>query len=538
MLRASLLVGLALSAAIVLVPNLPGKDTAMYYSRMARAFAEGRFSGAFYHKIPPLFPVLAGLVAKLGLDAYSAAKLVSCLLHVAGVPVVYALVSTVGARREAEWAAVLYLVCPRLLRYSGNAGPDSGKTLLLMLLVLCMIRHYRRGGLRWLVCGALAGGALAVMRSEGLLFTLAAPIFCVLRAIRTTADRPAAKRAARCAMHVVLFGVIVLSGLGPWMLYVRRTTGYWLTDSRQLRVLARAGVVSPSRLRQYEQTSLDGIEKDVQRNRFGLLRPFHEAVKGLVPAYLLLAAIGLWTRRRRGDPFALEEGVFLCVIALNFVVFYAISGYVTKRYVSATVPFILGWSATGVLEVGTRLRASRIGSQRLVKACAGALLAVCVWDGVLKLRPSLSPSKRARRRLPATIGRWIDAHREELIDGREDSLSSSQAWYHDGRVPVLLAAVPQVAYFARADLVPIQTRYVYSPEAVVSLCRGQRVHAVLLSPDVMARCPGVADALTPEAGFNKVMEWSVDESSFELLSFLPPAKVDRRPAVEAASANR
>ena len=518
-LRACVLAGLTLSALCVLVPNLPGKDTAMYYSRMARAFAEGHYSGAFYHMIPPLFPVLAGLVAKLGLDAYTAAKLVSCLLHVLGVPVVFALAGTVGTQREARWATVLYLVCPRLLRYSGNAGPDSGKTLLLMLLALCMVRHYRSGRLRWIVGGALAGGALALMRSEGLILTLAAPAVIVLRAARVADGKAAWRRAVRCGLHALLFGSIVFGVLLPWMAYQRRVTGYWLTDSRQLRVLTRAGLVAPSQLARFQQSSLEGIEKNLERNRFGPLRPFGEAAKGLVPAYLILAAIGLWTRRRRETRWSVEETVFLGVIALNFLIFYAVSGYVTKRYVSATLPFILAWSAPGFLALGVWLDRLRPGKRGPARAVAAVFLAVCVWDGLSNVRPSSSARKRAAERLPREIAAWIDQRRSELTTGRSERLASSEAWYHDGQLPVLLAADPRVAYLAHTDLVPVASLWVYTPEAVLGLCRSKGVSLVLLCPALTSVCPGIADAMVPEAGFTKRSEWSVGETCIELLAF-------------------
>ncbi len=56
-------------------------DAARYYGPLAREFGEGNYQRAFFHMVPPLTPLLAGLLVKAGIDAFAALKLVSCFFY-------------------------------------------------------------------------------------------------------------------------------------------------------------------------------------------------------------------------------------------------------------------------------------------------------------------------------------------------------------------------------------------------------------------------------------------------------------------------
>lgn len=63
---------LLLTVLPVLLTGQPMRDVAARYAPMARAFAEGDWAFAFHPRIPPLFPLFAGVLASFGLEPFGA----------------------------------------------------------------------------------------------------------------------------------------------------------------------------------------------------------------------------------------------------------------------------------------------------------------------------------------------------------------------------------------------------------------------------------------------------------------------------------
>jgi hypothetical protein len=160
---------------LVLTPHLRGLGDATYYHELANRLADGAgfvdpgngTTPTALH--PPLFPLLLALPSSLGLDSYTAHRVVVCLVGTATIVVVGLVARRLGGERAGLIAAGLAALYPTLI--SADSAVMS-ETLLGLLVALSMLAAYRlidRPGLgRAALLGAVIGLA-ALTRGEAIL---------------------------------------------------------------------------------------------------------------------------------------------------------------------------------------------------------------------------------------------------------------------------------------------------------------------------------------------------------------------------------
>jgi 4-amino-4-deoxy-L-arabinose transferase-like glycosyltransferase len=506
----AMLAGLLLVLPAILSDRRPGPDSSTYYLPMARALARGDFQAAFFHMIPPLFPVLVGMVAGLGVNnTLTAGKLVSALCTVGSVPGVYELVRRLASERIARWAVVLFLISPRVLRYAGNAGPDTLKMLLLIYLALALIWYLSSGRL---AAGAMAGaltGLATLARSE-------CAVFGALLVIMPTARwwwqrEPATGRRRPCwreAFAAALAVAAMLAVVAPWVLHQRRQTGYWVTDSRQLALLQRVGLASAEAVRQHTvpPRPADAVRR-MPRKAGDHWANANAAPRGLDRLYLVVAVAGLLLGHHRRYPFRLEHALLLGIVGLNLIVFL-LTGYINKRYVAITQPFLLPWVAFGLLAIYAWL--VRL-PWRWVRPCLWALGVMMgllfLRDRLLADRPSSDPEKRELVEFQDTFAAWVAAHRQEFAH-RPPPVSTRDT-YHNGLRPVVLAAEESWVFAAEAGLVTLDNRYRFSTDLLLERCRQAEVDLVLVTPELHACVTGLEQLLDEASVLTLAADWQV-----------------------------
>ena len=162
---------LLLTVLPVLLTGQPMRDVAARYAPMARAFAEGDWAFAFHPRIPPLFPLFAGVLASFGLEPFGAAKLVASLCFALTVFPLYALLKLVFSRRTAAIGCCFYLFCPYLLRLAGEGLRENAKMFALIWAVWAVVAIWRsrRGILPYLALGTACAWMILV-RDDSVLF--------------------------------------------------------------------------------------------------------------------------------------------------------------------------------------------------------------------------------------------------------------------------------------------------------------------------------------------------------------------------------
>jgi len=495
-------VALLLTLPAVVLPTWPGSDTSAMYTPMMREFAAGNWTGVFYPMIPPVFPLAGGVLAATGIPCQTAAKLAASLFFVATVFPLFYLQRLVWGRQTAVVAVWLFILCSRLLRYAGSGLPDTGKVFFLILTVYGVFKFAREP--RWRAMGAVAVGTvgLALVRGEGVVYSLIALAAMTVVSLRYR-EPPVRRRAlGRTALAVIAFA----AGIAPWLSYEYRTTGFPVTDQRQIRFVrplmnggAAAMPVDPA----ISLAARDlGKRIDGERQPTLLQRLWDQMVvelfKGFFPPYLILIVPALiWRWRRRLDKR--QHWLLLGCAVLHTVVLVAALGgtWVQKRYVIAALPLLLGWAATGWIVLTAAIQNHRAGSRRLVVALSAVVVVILLWDGTKKIRPESKAYKQEWRQVVNEAAAWLRSEGRELLPANLSPIESTLLCYHNGRRPVVLTNFSYLTLLAEADLVqPSRYRYqrTFSPAELFELCRLKQVDYVVAGRHLRQQVPDLEQA--------------------------------------------
>ena len=165
---------------VVVAPTVPRLGDANAYHLLARYLAEGKgYIRPFDHLLlrlnrptaeyPPLFPMLLGVMTKLGADTVEQQRIFLAFVGAGTVTLVGLLGRRVASGAVGLVAAALAAIYPMLFLSEATLMSESLYVALVTLLLLCAYRAYDDPKpMRFVVLGALAGAATLV-RAEGVL---------------------------------------------------------------------------------------------------------------------------------------------------------------------------------------------------------------------------------------------------------------------------------------------------------------------------------------------------------------------------------
>lgn len=476
-------------------------DVASCYAPQVREFAVGNYETAFFHATPPLMIVLAGLLAKLGLPAFAALKTVSAAFFLGGLWPLARILRRMVPGPLVGWGCLLYALNSQLLRSSSSGLLDPVKMFFLLWLAERVLLHAEEGTPRWrtaLWCGAAMAG-LALARAEGIFFL---PLFVAGLVLLPLFGRRGARSALRktghnLAMAAGATGLTVLLCL-PQFLYIQHLTGVPALDSRQVDFLRRVAGGTPlaTFLPTAWTTRPAGPVPAQATYGTPLLKPAYKVdrrwrnlgmvLRGLEPYLLVLAAVGcwrLWRRREWGD----VDTVCVAIVFFNAAMLLS-TGFVIKRYIMITIPFVVGWAVLGLAVLKCNF---------LDRWHAKAFPAVAVL--CLALSGGIEAARTYRPETPLLeFGRWLQAHRGETISPTSVVLKNSvdSYDYHPGRQPIIAASHWQYAYWGAADAVDISD-YSYSPEELRQFLRASQVDLLVVDASLLSVCPDLCPEKQP-----------------------------------------
>jgi hypothetical protein len=486
LLAALMLLAVLLTLPAVILARDAGVDCSNWYAPMMRELAAGNWAGAFHPRIPPLFVISGVGLIFLGLSPFIAAKLASALWFAVGVLPVYGLQRQVFGHRVAALATLLYVLCTRLQRFAVEGIKDSAKTTLLVAMVWALLLVWQRPSW-WRIAGvAVSGALLALVWSGGSVLLLLALGAVLWRDLR---GRLVGRQAGwRWPWRTVAAGVLALTLLGPWLAYVRHATGLPLAEARHAEVLRRLGVgMVVDRIQQ-----TPAMPRDPTRHQFSLAEVF----KGLYPPYLLLLLPVLFWRWRRRQLAGQEWALLGLIIA--FLILLQISvGWMSKRYVAAVLPLMLGWTAIALALSWQWLRER--GWQRALTWGPIILFLAVLWDGAKPIIPPDTAKRRNDLDSVYACAQWLRDHGQEAVLPGDQPLPSTDLYYHSGRLPVIIADNPAVAMLADCGLFPARQLYLHLP-TLLAMAQIKQVRFIVWSKELVDRCPALADldALPPE----------------------------------------
>jgi len=166
------LAALLLAVPLACFADMPERDVATRYAPMAEAFAAGKWAYAFHPRIPMLYPVLCGVLVRIGgITGFTAAKLLSVGCFAASVFPLFSIMKRIFGERTATGALLVYIVNPFMLRLAGTGLRENMKCLLLILIVhaIFLIREDPDSFAQYLYLG-FGAGIVMITRSEMILF--------------------------------------------------------------------------------------------------------------------------------------------------------------------------------------------------------------------------------------------------------------------------------------------------------------------------------------------------------------------------------
>jgi hypothetical protein len=163
---------LLLALLLAYFADVPERDVATRYAPMAESFAAGKWAYAFHPRIPMLYPVLCGVLVRIGgVTGFTAAKILSISCFAASVFPLFSIMKRIFGERTATGALLVYIVNPFMLRLAGTGLRENMKCLLLILIVhaIFLIWENPDSLARYLYLG-LGAGIVMITRSEMILF--------------------------------------------------------------------------------------------------------------------------------------------------------------------------------------------------------------------------------------------------------------------------------------------------------------------------------------------------------------------------------
>ncbi len=513
--------------SILFSDNIP-MDVSNYYGPLVYEFSQGNFERAFFHSIPPLVPTLAGLISWLVGDPFMSLQLVSAIFFLLGLWPLRLLLHRLLPQDLIPWGYLLYITCPRLLRYVTMGILEGPKTFFILFMVERTVCYMEKRNLKYLFHMTLGMAGLCLTRGEGVGYF---PLFCLFIFVAHLAPLKKLRNVSQEVFHklflatirVFLFVFATLAICSPWIYYEYQVTGFPCFDSRQ----AQYGVILAQKLgwsklgyhsaNEYpEGTAILSSEHNIR----DLKRYVSKTIDGFFLPFLLVIPFGI-RKRWKSKKWNWIDNLLLLVIFYNYFLFLEVA-HIKKRYIAPTIPFSLHWTLLGAQIFLAKLDKLTFflrekWSHKLwsfSRVFIVIFITICVWDSMSQLRSYLLSDKIDKR-----VGTWIRGNEQHLNFNETIPLKPENrgSVYHNGRPLVLATTLSEFAYFARSDLVQINYSRLYPYEIFAKFCQKKNVDIVLVEKIFLTSCP---DFFKKNKHFSLVPStW--DKENFSIYRFHP-----------------
>ncbi len=357
--------------------NVP-HDVANCYGYMAREFARGNWSRAYYPGLPPLQTTLGGILCVAGVPPFPAMQLVSGLFFVLTVLPLYEFLKRFFSRREAAWGTLMYVLAPPLIRYGCTGMPGSARNFFVMLALVLLFSFLDAPQKRRKLIGiGFAFAGMSMSRGEGLALAAFLGFALMILLWRKSEFSLEGGVLKKNLLSIVLLIISTAFFMMPRLVQNYLLVGYAVPDYR-VAMAINAGFEEwtryigtevepavPERPAAVQAASADGgevlfaTEPAVEEEISGSLsRVIADSVAGGYWVYLMLGVIGvvyLLNKRR----WRVEYNLLLLLIGFNSALFYFVVS--SSRYYTVNVPLLMVFSLSGLLLIKNVLEKRHYG---------------------------------------------------------------------------------------------------------------------------------------------------------------------------------
>lgn len=383
------------------------RDVGSCYAYGVRVFASGNYLEALRVDLPVLQIALGGIVSKLtGLEAFSALVFVTGAFYVLSAWPLFWLLRRFLMPAPAAWGVMLYMLAPKVIRFSTSGLCESGRNFFMILGCFLMFSLTDRIKAWKIVALGFCLAALSLSRSEGILnsgmmILLLFAGFCWQR--RRNINWRAVVVAAATSAAVLL---VMLSGLAPRVYQVYRITGEPVLDSR---MIGMAQTVRRTVLRQSVPTDVPSKYREAMSRMNSLpdigeriLSTVSSFIRGGYELYLVFAIVGLVAAVRRRE-WRFEYTAFAVLIATNIICFFSIVN--SYRYYTFVIPLLMVFTVNGIALVWRMAERFRVG---------WTLPLLFAGIAVGQIVNGLDNTFKRKHYFEVEAGHWIRAHRSEF----------------------------------------------------------------------------------------------------------------------------
>lgn len=356
------ILGIILSVISILCITGYANDAGLYIA-MAHAFSIGDWSRAFLDNIPPLVPVMSGLITMLGIPPWDSAMIVNCTFCVLAIFPIFAILTFFMDKKYAAWGALFYLIAPKIMRWGLTPLTEGSRFFFFILPVYFTFSFIRNKKLYVLVLLGISLALLALVRGEGI---LSAPIMLFALVLLCWRDNKyklelvlLKKIIAYCFIVVCVMFVF----LSPRLYQVYEKTGFPATDVRVVnlfkayydRFLDKKEIskMMPNGLTTYTYSNSKEAVPVTLENRDRLSWKYindfiQNIVRGSYEIYFVFSIFGIVLLLKKRE-WVMEHNLLLFFAFMNAFMFYFSS--TPYRYFLVNVMLLMPFTIIGYKQI-------------------------------------------------------------------------------------------------------------------------------------------------------------------------------------------
>lgn len=358
-MRLAFILGVVLSIISIICITGYANDAGLYIS-LTHAFAINDWSRVF-DNMSPLFPVIAGLIAKVGVVPWDSAMIVGCGFYVLTIFPLYGLLSCLMDKKYAAWGSLFYLLAPKMMRYGMTPLLEGSRMFFFILPIYLVFSFARKKNIYKLVLLGIALALLALDRGEGIVSTPVILLALILLTLKSWDYSISISSIFKLVGYCLIPILVMLAVLSPILSYNYHKTGYPVLDRRQVvfvkpyldKLIGKKPDYSIQGLKISETHVVEsGKPSNAKQMPIFSLRRANEFLtdfsRGSYELYLFLALFGivcLFVRKK----WSLEFSLLLLFVAVNALVFFIVS--LAYRYFLVNVMLLMSFTLIGYKQI-------------------------------------------------------------------------------------------------------------------------------------------------------------------------------------------
>ncbi|MCI5778632.1 MAG: glycosyltransferase family 39 protein [Lentisphaeria bacterium] len=393
--------GLALSLLSVFFSYDIYRDSAGVYAYFSREIGNGNFQDGWVGRVPMLNILLAGGLAALGMEAYKATIVVSCMFYILTLFPLRRYLERYLTPIQAAWGCVMFAAAPKLIRYSVSGLIDSSRYFFLILSLLCLFRVIDGRKIRDAVFLGLALGGLSVSRGEEFIFA-GMILFVLWLAPFIVKDNPERSFSRRRGFALTLASAVVwFVSISPFCLLNLHYEHVFATDVRIADCVNRGERQQKPAL--YE-TGDAHHDKPFGKRAEKTLR---DVFRGGYELYWFFSIVGCIWLLKYGK-WRWEFSLIWLIFILHSLIYLAVS--TAYRYSIYLIPLFMPFSVTGVALLWKKME--QISFWRYLKPAMTLVLALIVVLQVINgMKCVTDRDDVEKRKIAAFIRQWGEDNR-------------------------------------------------------------------------------------------------------------------------------